>query len=93
MTIHIYAERELVCSLEFDSLKSMSPIFKKFQDFTGICISEYDDVVLAPNHAGLLVQLIDEFYVKCKITLEISKLRKELWNSYDLGKYLDLVGE
>jgi hypothetical protein len=93
MTLHIYVNKSLVCGVGADSLKMLEPVFKQFCDQTGYRISEYDDLSLAPNHAGLLVKLIDSSILKKELSKELSKFNDVLNFASRDGVYLDLHGE
>jgi hypothetical protein len=97
MALSVYVERNqkktLAICLEFDSLEILQTSFEKFRSTTGVLLSEYDDVMLAPSHSFLLAKLIDCHFGGRDRSQEISKLSNELKRASDEGVFIDLVGE
>lgn len=97
MPLHVYVEngsqKKLVVVLSSQTLKALEPIFQQFRKSTGVLISEYEDSIIAPNHAKLIQKIIDEHFIGKSIPVEILSFRKELESALNLDLYIYTIGE
>lgn len=77
--------------LELDDFEVLSDVVDEFHSKTGIYLDPYTDVKISPDHAGLLLSLLDEFFDF--IPSQLVALRNLLKISFSNSLWVSIVGE